>query len=90
MFPFSELHILYTKKCLQDRGYCSVDFSHSPNNITTGSRELLLAFGWVLSTQKVFDKALDLSSSPLDAALPVSSKVCNNYMHYGYIPPNGY
>lgn len=72
---FSDVQVVYTKKSLQKKGYYSVEFSHLPHDMSMGSRELLLAFGWLLSTQRLLDKALETSVSPLEMALPISDKV---------------
>lgn len=72
---FSDVQVAYTKKSLQKKGYYSVEFSNLPHDMSTGSRELLLTLGWLLSTQRLLDKVLETSVSPLEMALPISDKV---------------
>jgi hypothetical protein len=65
---------------MQDQGYFSKEFSTLPNDMSSGSREVLLAIGWLLSSKKVIEKFVDLQSSPLDQEYPtqesVSSFIC--------------
>ncbi|XP_062591021.1 tubulin epsilon and delta complex protein 1-like [Saccostrea cucullata] len=67
---FSELTteelIVYVKQELQNLGFLSKEFSHLPTDARSGSRELLLAFAWLVCKQNLIDKFMDNCSSPLE------------------------
>ena len=67
--------VVYSKCFMQDQGYYSKEFSSLPNDASSGSREVLLAIAWLLSSQKVIDKFVDLHSSPLDQEYPSQEPV---------------
>ena len=46
--------VLCTKHEMFSRGYFAKDFFILPNDMTSGSREVLLAFGWSLARGKFF------------------------------------
>jgi len=54
------------KRRLQDLGYLSVGFSRLPDDMSTGSRELLLALAWLLSAHQAVDHCFQLSTSVMD------------------------
>jgi len=47
---------IYVKREFQRLGYRSADFSHLPVDMSDGSRDLLLAFAWLLHSEKVVYK----------------------------------
>uniref|UniRef100_A0A2C9L7X0 Tubulin epsilon and delta complex protein 1 domain-containing protein n=1 Tax=Biomphalaria glabrata TaxID=6526 RepID=A0A2C9L7X0_BIOGL len=61
--------VLYVKTELQKFGYLSCRLSVLPADMSSGSRELLLALGWLLHQQKVFDKIMSRRSDPLHQPL---------------------
>ncbi|XP_055879483.1 tubulin epsilon and delta complex protein 1-like [Biomphalaria glabrata] len=61
--------VLYVKTELQKFGYLSCRLSVLPPDMSSGSRELLLALGWLLHQQKVFDKIMSRRSDPLHQPL---------------------
>lgn len=67
---FSELTteelVVYVKQEFQNLGFLSKEFSHLPNDASSGSRELLLAFAWLLCKQNLVDKFMDNCSSPIE------------------------
>ncbi|XP_060588135.1 LOW QUALITY PROTEIN: tubulin epsilon and delta complex protein 1-like [Ruditapes philippinarum] len=67
--------VIYTKCFMQDQGYFSKEFSTLPNDMSSGSREVLLAIGWLLSSKKVIEKFVDLQSSPLDQEYPTQESL---------------
>lgn len=72
---YLDVIVAQTKRKMQTKGYLSVEFANLPDDMSTGSRELLLAFGWLLSTQRVLDTILEYLISPLDLPLPYVDKV---------------
>jgi len=46
----------YVKREFQRLGYHSIDFALVPVNMSDGSRELLLAFAWLLHSEQVVYK----------------------------------
>ncbi|XP_053407516.1 tubulin epsilon and delta complex protein 1-like isoform X2 [Mercenaria mercenaria] len=60
---------------MQEQGYFSREFSTLPDDMNMGSREILFAIGWLLSSKKVVDKFIDLQCSPLDQEFPVQEPV---------------
>lgn len=67
--------VVYTKYAMQEHGYLSLEFSNLPSDMSHGSRELLLAIGWLLSTKRLMDKLADLHLSPLDQEFPTQEPV---------------
>ncbi|XP_053407512.1 tubulin epsilon and delta complex protein 1-like isoform X1 [Mercenaria mercenaria] len=67
--------VIYTKYAMQEQGYFSREFSTLPDDMNMGSREILFAIGWLLSSKKVVDKFIDLQCSPLDQEFPVQEPV---------------
>ncbi|KAI8787662.1 tubulin epsilon and delta complex protein 1 isoform X1 [Biomphalaria glabrata] len=61
--------VLYVKTELQKFGYLSCRLSVLPADMSSGSRELLLALGWLLHQQKVIDKIMSRRSDPLHQPL---------------------
>ncbi|XP_053553833.1 tubulin epsilon and delta complex protein 1 isoform X3 [Bombina bombina] len=51
----------FVKSVLWNQGYGRSAFYHLPHNSTDGSRELLLAFSWILSKMKVLEKILEMN-----------------------------
>lgn len=67
-FFFTEELVVYVKQELQNLGFLSKEFSLLPNDASSGSRELLLAFAWLLCKQNLVDKFMDNCSSPIEDA----------------------
>ena len=57
---------MFVKQEMQGRGFYSRDFSQLPNDMSGGSRELLLALAWLLCTEKVIDKFMENCASPIE------------------------
>ncbi|XP_052766318.1 tubulin epsilon and delta complex protein 1-like [Mya arenaria] len=64
----------YIKKCYQDLGYLFPDFTSLQDDMSEGSRELLLVLAWFLSSHRVVDCCLENTTSPLDTGLRQSGK----------------
>nr|XP_022329007.1 uncharacterized protein C14orf80 homolog [Crassostrea virginica] len=79
---FSELTteelVVYVKQELQNLGFLSKEFSLLPNDASSGSRELLLAFAWLLCKQNLVDKFMDNCSSPIEDASLLNEAESNN------------
>ena len=58
--------MVYVKRELQGRGYHSLHFANLPNDMGGGSRELLLAFGWLLGSERIIDRFMVNCTAPLD------------------------
>lgn len=54
------------KQELQEKGFYSRQFSQLPNDMSSGSRELLLALAWLLCTERIIDKFMENCASPID------------------------
>ncbi|CAL1530512.1 unnamed protein product [Lymnaea stagnalis] len=67
--PTKEDVVVYVKTELQKWGYLSQSLAMLPSDMSSGSRELLLALGWVVHTQKLFDKVITRRSNPLEQQL---------------------
>ena len=63
---FAEEQVLYVKREMQRRGYLSRVFASLPTNMSRGSRELLLAFAWLLNKEAIIHKFMEHRSSPID------------------------
>jgi hypothetical protein len=59
--------VTYVKKMMQRRGYYSGEFAKLPRNMTHGSRELLLAVGWLICRENVIQRFMKTCTSPLDS-----------------------
>ncbi|XP_033734862.1 tubulin epsilon and delta complex protein 1-like [Pecten maximus] len=57
---------VYVKKSMQNRGFYSKEFSLLPIDMSSGSRELLLAFAWLMCKENVIVKFMEQCSSPVD------------------------
>lgn len=53
MFSVTEELTVYVKREFQRLGYRSADFANLPVDMSVGSRELLLAFAWLLHTEQI-------------------------------------
>ena len=62
----AEERAAYVKRELMRRGYNSLHFACLPNDMVDGSRELLLAFGWLMVSEKIIDKFMISCTAPLD------------------------
>ncbi|XP_028406569.1 tubulin epsilon and delta complex protein 1-like [Dendronephthya gigantea] len=62
--------ILWTKYELYARGYYIQNFYELPNDISSGSREILLAFGWLVSKSKLLNSLLDNCNNIFEECLP--------------------
>ncbi len=51
---------------MQDRGFCSRDFASLDTDMNSGSRELLLAAGWLICKEHILDRFMVNCTSPLD------------------------
>lgn len=58
--------VVYVKQELQGKGFYSRQFSQLPNDMSRGSRELLLALAWLLCAEKVIDKFMENCASPIE------------------------
>ena len=58
--------VIFVKRELQKRGFFSRDFAGLPSNMSCGSREILLALGWLLCKENVLTKFMNSCTSPLD------------------------
>ncbi len=58
--------MIFVKHELQQRGFCSRDFACLPHDMSDGSRELLLALGWLLCKEHVINRFMINCTSPLD------------------------
>ena len=56
----------YVKTELQKRGFFLKEFSSLPRDLSTGSREMLLAFGWILCKENIVQKFMQSCTSPLE------------------------
>ena len=63
---FLEEQVVYVKQELQGKGFYSRQFSQLPNDMSRGSRELLLALAWLLCAEKVIDKFMENCASPIE------------------------
>lgn len=61
-----EEQVVFVKQELQGKGFYSRQFSQLPNDMSSGSRELLLALSWLLCTERVIDKFMENCASPID------------------------
>lgn len=61
-----EEQVVFVKQELQGKGFYSRHFSQLPNDMSSGSRELLLALAWLLCTDRVIDKFMEKCASPID------------------------
>ena len=62
----TEEQVVYVKQELQGKGYYSREFSRLPNDMSCGSRELLLALAWLLCSERVIDKFMENCASPIE------------------------
>ena len=58
--------MVFVKQELQGKGFYSRHFAQLPNDMSSGSRELLLALAWLLCTDRVIDKFMEKCASPID------------------------
>lgn len=63
---FVEEMVVYVKRELQQRGFHSKRFATLPNDMSDGSRELLLAFGWLFCKENILEKFMNQCSSPIE------------------------
>lgn len=61
---------MYVKQEMQCKGFLSREFSSLPNDMSSGSRELLLGFAWLLCKEALIDKFMEACASPLDEEDP--------------------
>lgn len=57
--------VIYVKKEMQRSGYMSRVFAALPPDMSHGSRELLLAFAWLLNKESIIHKFMDNRASPI-------------------------
>ncbi|XP_023931041.1 uncharacterized protein C14orf80 homolog [Lingula anatina] len=57
--------VVFVKREMQQQGFTSVDFNLLPADMSTGSRDLLLAFGWLMCKEGIIDKFMESCASPL-------------------------
>ncbi|GFO07339.1 chromosome 14 open reading frame 80 [Plakobranchus ocellatus] len=60
-----EQRMIFIKTKLQSWGYLSQSFAQLPNDFSCGSRELLLALGYVIHQKHFIDKVISRHSNPL-------------------------
>ena len=89
----------YVKTEMKMRGFVARSFHELPNDMTEGSRELLLAFGWLMCRSGLIEMFMDQCCTFLDGAevvgnldglaTPVSNCVlayCHcHVLHYLYV-----
>ncbi len=87
--------ILWTKHELLKRGYYIKSFYDLPEDTSLGSREILLAFGWLVSKSKLPHQFLDNCNNAFEECLPIgweslvgpypnskkSEEISNNFLH---------
>lgn len=64
--------ILWTKDSLLKKGYFIKGFYDLPGDMNFGSREILLAFGWLISKFKLLQVFLDNSHGVFEECLPIN------------------
>ena len=76
--------VVYVKTELQKRGFISRDLTSLPLDMTSGSRELLLALGWLLCKEDIVARFMKTCTSPLEEedTAYIYAQVCQYY-----IPP---
>jgi len=57
----------YVKTEMKMRGFVSRSFHELRNDMSSGSRELLLGFGWLLCRGEIMDKFMEKCCSSLDS-----------------------
>ncbi|KAK7105045.1 hypothetical protein V1264_019668 [Littorina saxatilis] len=62
----TEDQVMYVKKEMQKRGYLSRVFATLPTDMSTGSRELMLALAWLLNKEDIISKFMENRASPMD------------------------
>lgn len=62
----SEEVVVYVKQEMQKRGFYSTDFIRLPNDMTFGSRELLLSFGFLMSKESIINRFIMNRTTSLD------------------------
>ncbi|CAG2236982.1 unnamed protein product [Mytilus edulis] len=62
--------VVYVKQEMQRKGFLSREFASLPNDMSSGSREILLGFAWLLCKEGLIDKFMESCSSPLDEEDP--------------------
>ena len=63
--------ISWTKQELFERGYYVKSFYDLPENMSYGSREILLAFGWLISRSKLLHLFIDNCNDIFEECLPI-------------------
>ena len=71
----SEEQVIYVKREMAERGFYSRDFANLPGNMVNGSRELLLALGWLMCKENIFQCFMVRCTSPLDEDTQAQYKV---------------
>jgi Tubulin epsilon and delta complex protein 1 len=79
LFGFADELVVYVKREFQQRGYNSLHFASLPKDMTDGSRELLLAFGWLLGSEKILDRFMISCTALLDDDTVAMHLVCITY-----------
>jgi hypothetical protein len=69
--------ILWTKQELYKMGYYSRSFYNLPEDMTTGSRDILLAFGWLMSKSRLLDHLLNNCNNVFQECLPINWESLN-------------
>ena len=75
LYSLSDELVTYVKHELQDRGFRSYDFALLPTDFGHGSRELLLAIGWLMCKEHTIDRFIMKCTAPLDDGIPNGSTV---------------
>ena len=66
LHPVADELFVYVKMELQKRGFFLREFATLPRDLSTGSREMLLAFGWLMCKENIMQKFMQTCTSPLD------------------------
>ena len=74
-YIFAEELVTYVKHELQTRGFHSYDFALLPHGYEHGSRELLLAIGWLMCKEHILDRFIMKCTEPLDEEKEAASLV---------------
>lgn len=57
--------MIYVKRELQTRGFYSKEFASLPADMSSGSREVLLALGWLLCKENIMARFIKNCTAPI-------------------------
>ena len=67
---------MFVKGEMQNRGFVSRELMVLPRDMSYGSRELLLAIGWLMCKEHVMDDFMMSCTSPLEEDIVTWTEVC--------------